>query len=134
MVTTAGLIVRLLFAILLVFGIYNPFGHSYYHWVLSEDGDWTAKLFIGTVIAFLVFTHLQATWRSMKLIGISLITLIVVTTIWVLWDYGLLDLADPTVFALTVLSGIATVLGTGLSWSLVRYRISGQVDSQDVTG
>lgn len=136
MVTIAGFVVRLLFAILLVFGIYNPSGYSYYHWLLAGDGggDWTVKLFVGVVIAFLLFTHLQATWRSMKLIGVSLVVLVVASNIWVLSDHGLIDLSDPTVLTLTLLTGVAVVLGVGLSWSLIRYRLAGQVDSQNVIG
>ncbi|WP_448191839.1 DUF6524 family protein [Azospirillum sp. sgz301742] len=133
MMTTAGFVVRLLFALLLVFGIYNPSAYSYYHWVrMDGGGDWTVKLFVGAVIVFLVFTHLQATWRSMKLIGVALVLLIVGTSIWALSDYGLIDLDDPTTFTMVMLTSVAMVLGVGLSWSLIRYRLAGQVDSQNV--
>lgn len=133
MMTTAGFVVRLLFALLLVYGIYNPSSYSYYHWVrMDGGGDWTVKLFVGAVIVFLVFTHLQATWRSMKLIGVALVVLILATSIWALSDHGLIDLDDPTTFTLVMLASVAMVLGVGLSWSLIRYRLAGQVDSQNV--
>ena len=132
MMTTAGFIVRLLFAVFLIFGAYNPSGYSYYHWVVDYEGDWATKLFAGMVVAFLLFIHLQATWRSMRLVGVSLVVLVTAAAVWVLSDYGVIDLDDPTVFALTLLTGIALVLGAGQSWSLIRYRLSGQVDSQSL--
>lgn len=133
MVTTAGFIVRMLLALFTVFGTYNPFGYSYYHWIGMEGaGHWTLKLFVGTLIAFLIYTHILATYRSMKLVGVLLVGLVQVTTVWALWDYGLLDLGNPTVVTLTLLTSVAATLGTGFCWSLVRYRLSGQVDSQNV--
>lgn len=132
MMTTAGFIVRIVFAVLLVFCIYNPSGYSYYDWLVSDQGHWTTKLFGASILAFLLFIHVQATWRSMKLIGILLVLSVVASAGWVLWDFGLLDLGDPTVRSLCVLGAVAIVLGAGQSWSLVRYRLSGQVDSQNL--
>ena len=68
----------------------------------------------------------------MRLVGVSLVVLVTAAAVWVLSDYGVIDLDDPTVFALTLLTGIALVLGAGQSWSLIRYRLSGQVDSQSL--
>lgn len=132
MMTTAGFIVRIMFAVLLVFGIYNPSGYSYYDWLVGDQGHWTVKLFGASVLAFLLFIHAQATWRSMKLIGILLVLSVVSSFGWVLWDFGVIDLADPTTRSLGLLSTVAIVLGAGQSWSLVRYRLSGQVDSQNL--
>lgn len=132
MMTTAGFVVRILFACFLIFGIYNPFQYSYYHWVVNYEGEGVTKLFAGLVLAFLLFIHLQATWRSMRLIGVSLVMLVTAAAGWVLADYEVIDLSDPTVFSLAMLTGIAVVLGAGQSWSLIRYRLSGQVDSQSL--
>lgn len=135
MLTVVGYLVRLLFSLFLVFGMYNPTGYSYYHWLeLDTPGGWPLKVFVGVVFGFLLFTHIQATFRSMSWIGTGLVTLVVAAAIWVLVDYDLIDLAKPETLALTLLSGFAMVIGTGLSWSLVRYRISGQVDSQNLVG
>ena len=133
MMTTAGFIVRMLLTLLTVFGTYNPSGYSYWHWIGMEDaGHWTLKLFVGTILALLIHMHIQATHRSMKLVGATLVGLIHATAVWALWDHGLLDLGDPTTITLTLMSGVAAILGTGFCWSLVRYRLSGQVDSQNV--
>lgn len=133
MMTTVGFVVRLLLTLFTVFGTYNPSGYSYYHWVRMEGGgDWTLKLFVGTLIVFLLYTHVMATWRSMNLIGVALVTLILVASVWVLADYNWINLHDPTTLTLVMLVGVAVILGMGFSWSLVRYRLSGQVDSQNV--
>lgn len=133
MMTTAGFIVRMLLTLFVVFGTYNPSGYSYLHWIGMEDaGHWTLKLFVGTILAFLIYTHILATYRSMKLIGAVLVGMIHITMVWVLWDHDLLDFSNPTTVTLTLLSGVAAILGMGFCWSLVRYRLSGQVDSQNV--
>lgn len=133
MMTTAGFVVRLLLTLLMVFGSYNPSGYSYYHWIRMEGGgDWTLKLFVGTVIVFLLYNHVMATWRSMKLIGVALVTLVLAASVWVLTDYGWIDLHDPMTRTLVMLSSVSVILGMGFCWSLVRYRLSGQVDSQNV--
>lgn len=133
MMTTAGFIVRMLIALLTVFGTYNPSGYSYYHWLPMEDaGHWTLKLFTTTVLGFLYFTFLQSTWRSMKPIGAALVGLVVTAGVWVLSDHDWIDLGNPTTLTLTLLVSVSIILGMGFCWSLVRYRLSGQVDSQNV--
>jgi hypothetical protein len=52
--------------------------------------------------------------------------------LWVLYDFGLLDLQNQ---ALTVWIGIfalSAVLGIGLGWSIIRRKLSGQADVDDV--
>ena len=62
--------------------------------------------------------------------GISLITLLSAAALWVLADLGLFSAFDPTMI---VMIAVATVLAIGVSWSHIRQRLSGQVDSNDVS-
>ena len=52
--------------------------------------------------------------------------------IWVLIDFGILDVDSGDALQWVVLTAIAVVLGVGLSWSHVRRLLSGQSDVDDV--
>ena len=52
--------------------------------------------------------------------------------IWVLFDFGLLNLENRNAQVWLGLFALSLVLGVGLSWSIIRRRLSGQVDMDDV--
>ncbi len=133
MLTIPGYIVRLLAAMLVVFGAYNPSGYSYYHWLQIDFGDWAFKLFIGLLLIVAFYLQINAMWRSMRLIGTGSLTLVILAGGWLASDLGLVDLNDQTQLILGGQIGITALLGTGLSWSHIRYRLSGQVDLENIT-
>ena len=83
-------------------------------------------LFIGYVI------FLRATLRSIGAFGMLLIAALVGALIWVLVDWGVLRLTDPDATVWLAIVALSVILGTGLSWSLIRRRLSGQADVDDV--
>ena len=54
------------------------------------------------------------------------------TLVWVLYDYDVIDLTNPTVNTWLGLLIVSLVLAIGLGWSIVRRRLSGQADVDDV--
>ncbi|MEM7025671.1 MAG: DUF6524 family protein, partial [Pseudomonadota bacterium] len=48
--------------------------------------------------------------------------------VWLLLDYGILDLREYGTVAWIVLFVLATIMAIGMSWSFIRRKISGQVD------
>jgi hypothetical protein len=50
--------------------------------------------------------------------------------VWVFVDGKWIDLASPTAVAWVALLILGTILGVGLSWSLIRARLTGQVEVQ----
>ncbi|MEC9104907.1 MAG: DUF6524 family protein, partial [Pseudomonadota bacterium] len=52
--------------------------------------------------------------------------------IWVLVDFGVVRLSNPGVNTWLGILALSLVLGIGLSWSLVRRKLSGQADVDDV--
>ena len=90
----------------------------------------TVLVGLGLLVGYIIY--LRGTLRSIGAFGMMLILAIVGALLWVLYDFGLLDLQNRN---LTVWSGIfalAAVLGIGLSWSIVRRRLSGQTDVDDI--
>ena len=132
-ITWGGILVRFVVAVVLVFATYNPEGYSYFHWV--RDGLQEAmpfKLFAGVVLLIGWTIFLRATLRSLGPFGLLLALAFFGTLIWLIVDYGLVP-ADSvkaiTYIGMVVLCG---VLATGLTWSHIRRRITGQIDTDEV--
>ncbi len=140
---------RLAFAFVLVFATYNPFGYSYFDWLIaSERQQWSLQLpLLGEVFVPYVtisaekilagllllagwIISIRATSRSIGL-GALLIVGIVLTIAWMAINRGWIEV-NFTVIAVIINIVTATVLGIGLSWSHFRRRISGQTDVDDI--
>lgn len=117
----------------IVFATYNATGYSYYHWLTGVTaGDWPLKIFTGLFLVTLFGIYALAIWRSMGPIGVASTVAAFTALIWTLVDYRLLDLNNDNAVATVVGTLLATVLTFGISWSHIRTRLSGQVDSKDV--
>lgn len=124
---------RLGFALLLVFGTYNPSAYSYLSWVLSGEAGFdpvTALVGIILLIGWIVF--LRATFLSLGWLGISLGAALFGCFIWLLIDIGWLSLDSTGAITWAVLLLIALILALGMSWSHVRRRLTGQYDVDDI--
>jgi len=124
---------RLLFAMALVFLTYNPSGYS---WVglfkMEVDMVYLAAGGIVLLIGWVMF--LRATWNSLGAIGTILAVAFFGIFIWLLVHWNLVDLDNPTVITWVVLVVLSLVLAVGMSWSHVRRRISGQYDTDEIEG
>ena len=132
-ITLQGFLFRFLFALLLVMLTYNPSGYSYSHWLqtsFSNFGPLLGIAGISLIIGWVIY--LRATLRSLGLIGLILAGLFFATIIWLFIDWGWLSLNNVTVMSWVILILFSAVLGVGISWSHIRRKISGQVDSDDV--
>ncbi|MEA1889692.1 MAG: DUF6524 family protein [Pseudomonadota bacterium] len=128
-------LVRLIVSMILVLASYNPSGYSWYHWVSNAADRFDPLiLFSGVVLLIGWVIYLRATARSLGIFGIILALAFVASLIWVLIDFGLLSVENPTFFHYIVLFVLSLVLATGMSWSHIRRRMTGQLDVDDVEG
>ena len=120
-------------AFLLLSATYNPTPYNYVRWSL-EHGERNVSIAVlaGLLLAVGYIIYLRATLRSIGAFGMALVLGVVVAALWVASDLGLLSLENPTWNTWIALLALATVLGTGLSWSHIRRRLSGQTDVDDV--
>ena len=128
-----GFLLRVVFALLLVFGTYNPTSYSYASWVLSGDAGFEpvpALVGVALLIAWIVF--LRATFLSLGWLGIILGAALFSCFIWLLIDIGWLSLDSSGAVTWVALILISLILATGMSWSHIRRRLTGQVDVDDV--
>lgn len=125
---------RLLFAVLLVFASFNPSEVSFYHWVLDGNSDTLVyKAVLGIVLLIGWVMYLRATWNSLGPIGLFIAAAFFSIIIWLLVHWGLFDTSSG--LAIYIWFGLAVtafVLATGMSWSHIRRRISGQFDTDEI--
>jgi uncharacterized membrane protein YjgN (DUF898 family) len=124
---------RWLFAFLLLAATYNPTEYNYARWVNSYGAqNLSIAVLVGLILLVGYIIYLRATVRSIGAFGMILVLALVVALVWVMYDFGLISLQDPTMNTWIGLVALATVLGIGLSWSHVRRYLSGQSDMDDV--
>jgi len=128
-----GFLIRWLFAFVLLVVTYNPTRWNYVEWTMA---NWQSKLsisvFLGLLIIIGYIIYLRATVRSIGLFGMFLVLSVFGTLIWVLYDQGWVNLTNPTVNTWAGIFALSVVLAIGLSWSIVRRRLSGQADVDDI--
>ena len=128
-----GFILRWLFAFVLLSLTFNPTQWNYVSWAsLNYTNSLPLVVLLGLVLLIGYIIYLRATLRSIGGFGMFLVLALVAALLWVLYDFGLLDLQDRTMNTWLGIFALSTVLGIGLSWSLVRRRLSGQADVDDV--
>jgi hypothetical protein len=126
-------LIRFGMALVLVFGTYNPSGYAWYHWfVRAADKFDPLLVFAGVVLIIGWVIYLRATLRSLGEVGTLLAFAFFAALTWMLVGYGWLSLDSPTLFTWVVLTMLAAIMATGMSWSHIRRRLSGQIDTDDV--
>jgi hypothetical protein len=128
-----GLLLRFVFAIIVVFSTYNPEGFSYYHWVSGEIANFSVlKAFVGVVLIIGWAMLIRATLGSLGAIGITLAAAFFGLSIWLLVDVLGLSTNNFRVISYIIEIMLASVLSIGVSWSHIRRRFSGQVDTDEL--
>ena len=136
-----GMFWRFLASTATVMLTYNPSGYSFYHWVKDDimNGEFdlatlSIKIFafLGLLIPWVVIGI--ATKRSLGFSGILLVVAFFVAGISTLVLNTNVDINDATTLAWITVVILSIVLTIGLSWSLIRRRITGQLDVDTVDG
>ena len=124
---------RWLFALALVFGTYNPTAFSYISWVMAEGTEFGPEIaVVGLILLIAWIVYLRATFQSMGVLGISLGVALFAAIVWMFVDIGLISLESTSVVTYLVLILLSLILATGMSWSHIRRRLTGQFDVDEV--
>lgn len=133
--TWLGFGLRFMFALLLVLLTYNPSGYSYSHWLLSALKPLTISPLLA-ICAILIcigwVVYLRATMASLGALGLALASVLCACIVWLFVDIGWLSLSNVSALSWLSLFALALLLAVGMSWSHIRRRLSGQVDTDDV--
>jgi hypothetical protein len=128
-----GIFLRWLGAFVLLAATFNPTPYSYLRWA---EANYVAQLplvlFLGLLLGVAYMVYVMATLRSIGAFGIVLIAAIFGAACWVLIDWGLLSLGNRSLNLWLVILALSLILGIGLSWSLLRQRLSGQSSVDEI--
>lgn len=128
-----GFMIRFIAGLVLVFSTYNPEGYSYFHWVKDNYPSISAlQTFLGVLLLVGWVMYGRAALRSLGIVGLTLATAFFGTLLWLVVDTGLFPIDNIRTISYLLLTLLALVLSTGLSWSHIRRRVSGQMDTDDV--
>jgi Family of unknown function (DUF6524) len=128
-ISWSGVVLRIVLALVLVLATFNPSGWSFYHWITAPPTGITAvKAFASLLLLIGWLVCLRTAYVALGLLGAVLLGALLATVVWMLIDYHVIEAAGRSamVWMGLVIAGI--VLGTGLSWSLIRARATGQVE------
>jgi hypothetical protein len=125
--------VRFFFALIVVFATYNPEGVSYYHWISEALPEFSVlKAFVGVILLIGWIILIRATLGSLGFFGIVLAAAFFGLAIWLIIDVFGLSTDNLRVISYVIEIMLASVLSIGVSWSHVRRRLSGQVDTDEI--
>lgn len=127
------MLLRWAFAFLLLAATFNPTPYNYIGWALENGSDeLPLAVFLALMLIVGYVIYLRATIRSIGAFGMVLVAAIVAALFWVLVDWGILELGNTSLDVWLGIFAMSVVLGIGLSWSIIRKRLSGQADVDDV--
>lgn len=130
-ITVGGFVLRLLGAAILVFATYNPAGYSYVDWVRGGGtGALPLEVLAGLLLAAGWLFAVRSTLRSLGRPGTLLAGAIFGVVLWAVVDWQGLSVGRETI-AWFVLASLAATLAVGLSFSIVKRRLTGQVDDTE---
>lgn len=128
-----GILLRFVGAFVLLAATYNPSPWNYIRWV---DANWPDQMplavFLGLVLAVGFLIYVVSTFRSVGTLGVLLMAAVLGAGVWVLIDWGVLSLDNPSVNTWIALVVLSLMMGFGLSWSIIRQRLSGQATVDEV--
>jgi len=128
-----GFIIRWIFAFVLLAATYNPTEWNYVRWsMVNYETRLSLTALFGLILLVGYIIYLRATLRSIGVFGMILILAVVGTVLWVLFDQGVVSFANPTINTWIGIVALSVVLAIGLSWSIVRRRLTGQTDVDDI--
>ncbi|MFT4824240.1 MAG: hypothetical protein ACJASY_003819 [Halioglobus sp.] len=123
---------RWIFALILVFGTYNPTDYSFISWITAEGTQFSPVIAVVGVLLLIGWTmFLRATLMSLGIIGIALGLALFGAIVWMMVDFGLINMEATGVLTYVALVLLSLILAIGMSWSHIRRRLSGQFDVDD---
>ena len=128
-----GFLARWAVAFVLLALTFNPTKFSFVRWARADWSDQAPLIVLAGLILLTGYViYLRATLRSIGGFGMALVAAIFAALIWVLIDWGVLSLENRSLNVWLGLLVLSLILGIGLSWSIVRRKLSGQADVDDV--
>jgi len=116
---------RWLISAAVVFSIYNPSGHSYYHWATDSSASFPLRLAVGIFLLAAIVALVRMAFLSIGYLGIVAVLSLIYGSILFRVGLGWFEFVDVDVETYAILIWVSTIIGVGISWSFFQRRISG---------
>lgn len=130
-----GILLRWLGAFVLLAVTFNPTTYNFIRWA---EANWQSQmpltLLFGLILAVGYIIYVGATFRSLGAFGMIVVAALFAALIWVLIDWGVLSLGNSNLTVWLAILALSVILGIGLSWSILRQRLSGQASVDEIEG
>lgn len=127
-ISLSGTVVRIVLALVLVLGTFNPTGYSLFHWITSAPVAFTPGKALATlVLAIGWIVCLRTAFISLGKIGLLLGVALLSVLVWFLVDRDVVSLTGSGIIWVSLVV-VGVLLGLGLSWSLLRAKATGQIE------
>ena len=130
-----GILLRWLGAFILLAATFNPTQYNFVRWA---EANWTTQMplavFLGLILGVGYIIYVGATFRSLGAFGMLVIAALFAALIWVLIDWQVLALGNTNLTVWLGILALSLILGIGLSWSILRQRLSGQASVDEIEG
>ena len=128
-----GIVLRWLGAFALLAATFNPTPYNFVRW---SQANWETQMpltvLLGLILGVGYIIYVGATFRSLGAFGMLVIAALCGAVIWVLIDWGVLSLGNSNLTVWLGIFALSLILGIGLSWSILRQRLSGQATVDEV--
>ena len=123
--TSGGILVRLLACLTLVFATWNPTGYCFIDWV-TGPAPLALKAVAGAVLVLSHILFARITWLSLGPAGLLFVVALLIAGLLTLWEFRIIDLWQRETRGYALLLLFSLVLLTGVTWSLMKRRVTGQ--------
>ena len=113
--------------------IYNPSGRSFVHWAVEGTAPLSLRVAVGSVLLAMLAYCYRLSVRALGPIGVLMLAALLAVTATALVDIGLIQPQGRAAMIAYLQAIVTTGLTVGVSWSALRTRISGQIDSDDIS-
>jgi hypothetical protein len=128
-----GIFWRWFGAFVLLAATFNPTEWNYVRWAMANhEAQLPLTVFLGLLLAIGWIICINATLNSIGVFGMLLVAAVFGALVWVLLDWGVLDLANTRTNLWLGILALSLILGIGLSWSILQKRLTGQVDVDEI--
>lgn len=128
-----SMLVRWLMIMGVITAIYNPSGRSFLHWAVQGTAPLSLRLAVGSLLLAALAYCWRLSVRALGPIGVLMLAVLLAVAATALVDIGLVEPRGRAAVIAYLQAIVSTGLTIGVSWSALRTRISGQIDSDDIS-
>ncbi|MEL7461736.1 MAG: DUF6524 family protein [Pseudomonadota bacterium] len=130
-----GFLLRWIAAFVLLAATFNPTGLSYIAWARANWAEAMPLIVLaGLLLAVGYVIFVTAVLRGIGAFGVILVLGVIAAFVWVLVDFGWVDLDAPGAITWVVIAALSLVLALGMYWGIFWRRISGQLEVDEDEG